>query len=1006
MKGRISIRVMSRFFIVILLVGMLLPRCSYGQGEPGGRVQQPVQNLPIGEIENGQWRIIYGEKGLIQIINKDDTLSNYLPASDLGDVLVKYKIENGMWQSLSQRKRRVSYDEGCGVITLSDTATGKTLVMRQSFSLSGDGIRWDIELKNLSKYPILLGDVAPAIPRLDTYTPPRDEDEPWSVDVYKKNFTKHHFIQGDLSFIYFTRFGGEFPAYIWTALPGTSLEYWATVADSQRGAGGMGSMGSMGGGFFDRKFRVYAHSGESARESQEGSWRQEQTYATLAPAGESGDELHLALIFESASSYDELRARLYENNSIDTRIFPSMTLPRGVNGMFSLHTKCKIDSLVAEFPESTSIEFLKRDGRDTYIYKVNFERLGENRITIYFDGDRKTYLEYFATLTPEELLKKRAKFLVEKQQVRDSSKWYDGLYGVYDMKSGELRTPDNPDIYDKMLTYFLASDDPILGKAPFIASKNEVFPDDEEIASLEYYLENFVWGGLQRRDDETPYPYAIYGTPNWLINRDEELKATQTDFMPGVLRAWRSFDYPHMVMLYYHLYHIAKLYPEKCSYLDADGYLERAFQTAMAYYLYPSELHGDYYETFKWGCYNELVILGLIEDLEREGREDDADSLRRFWERKAKYFIYDAEYPYHSEYEVDRTAYESAYALAQYGVQNEMESDDKLWYDPNLEIWYSHPDVTREAARDFMERQFYANLSSRGVLENEWNTLGADFVYSSEGSEDSYMARMGGWGVLNYALRYAENPNEWLATGYASYMDPFGLMNAGDEESDYGYWYPGEERDGAIGQAYTPSKMGRAWIGTEEQRGPWRYCGEGDLGMCAVTRTATIIVTEDPIFGWVCYGGEMEHEGKKGYTITPYDGVRQDLWILDGASRLHLKINRDNWSATNPIHLDLSKRSLRIEIESGVEAEHETELLIESLNCTPELSDSTPHGKAHSSASETSSASVSGEADVTGGANEVNSAQLQKVTERSDGWHIQRYTIPIATPATTIELTW
>lgn len=244
---------------------------------------------------------------------------------------------------------------------------------------------------------------------------------------------------------------------------------------------------------------------------------------------------------------------------------------------------------------------------------------------------------------------------------------------------------------------------------------------------MEYYIKNFVWGGLQRTNVEKPYAYGIYGTPNWYINRHLDLKATQGNYKPGVMRAWRSFDYVHVVMLYYHMYHIAKLYPEKCHYLDAAGYLERAYQTAWAYFHYPTDLLGEYYETFKWGCYNELVIPRLIEDLEIEGKGDYAAVLRKFWERKAKYFIYDDKYPYHSEYEMDRTAFESSYSLAEYAMQYPMENDDSLWYDKNMKVWYSHPNVNEQATKDFMLRQFYANLSSRGVLEAEWNTLGSDF---------------------------------------------------------------------------------------------------------------------------------------------------------------------------------------------------------------------------------------------------------------------------------------
>ena len=40
------------------------------------------------------------------------------------------------------------------------------------------------------------------------------------------------------------------------------------------------------------------------------------------------------------------------------------------------------------------------------------------------------------------------------------------------------------------------------------------------------------------------------------------------------------------------------------------GYLERAYQTARAYFTYPYEIL-PWYETYKWGCYNELVIVPL-----------------------------------------------------------------------------------------------------------------------------------------------------------------------------------------------------------------------------------------------------------------------------------------------------------------------------------------------------------------------------------------------------------
>jgi len=50
----------------------------------------------------------------------------------------------------------------------------------------------------------------------------------------------------------------------------------------------------------------------------------------------------------------------------------------------------------------------------------------------------------------------------------------------------------------------------------------------------------------------------------------------------------------------------------------------------------------------------------------------------------------------------------------------------------------------------------------------------------------SYMAAMGGWGVLDYALNFAPSPYGWLQLGYASYLSSWALMNTGRPDTNYG----------------------------------------------------------------------------------------------------------------------------------------------------------------------------------------------------------------------------
>ncbi len=218
-----------------------------------------------------------------------------------------------------------------------------------------------------------------------------------------------------------------------------------------------------------------------------------------------------------AASYDEMRQMRFDAGLFDVRVVPGMTLPSDLTAQFSLHTKARVQSVTAEYPSDTTITAGSPAQSGTRIYTVQFRKLGENMLTIAHDDGRKTYLEFFSAEPMETLIKKRAAFLVNRQQVKDPSKWWNGVYGIYDMQAKKVRTMDDPDIFLDRMVYALTCDDPGLSKAPYLAAKNVTFPDRNEIESLEYYIRNFVWGGLQRRDDERPYPYGVYGTPNWRL---------------------------------------------------------------------------------------------------------------------------------------------------------------------------------------------------------------------------------------------------------------------------------------------------------------------------------------------------------------------------------------------------------------------------------------------------------------------------------------------------------
>lgn len=918
MKTLVSIGCVS-----VLLVFSLAPRLMRAQSPPAG----------AGTIDRGEFRFTFDEHGVANLADPEDPLGGaIMPAAATGrrsggggqpatlGLTLNYRAgASGDWVSYTRGGQWHAAPDG-GTVAYT-TATGPLKVV-ETYHTDGHVFDWTIDLATMGSTPVTVGDLGISLPV-------RGPSGPTPTDIFEHGFLKHQFVSGSGSFLYYVRAAGAPPFLLVTVRPGTKLEYTGT--------------GGRGGGA-----EVYVHASRVGGAETRGTWRQPLTALKLSPAGRPGSTASYGFRFQWAQSYDQLRDLIYQAGLFDVRVVPGMTVPEDLTAAVSIHTKAKIESIQPEFPAQTTIAPRIRLGQavplppDTLVYDVAFKKLGENMLTITHDGGHKTYLEFFVTEPLETLIKKRAAFLVDKQQIKDPTKWWNGVYGPYDMRAKVTRTIDDPDIFLDRMVYALTCDDPGLSKAPFIASKNVTFPDQKEIASLEYYLKNFVWGGLQRRDDERPYPYGVYGTPNWFINRDPARRKAYAEHLANGATAlrdldkehvWRSYDYPHVVMLYFHMYQIAKLYPEMSTYLDAAGYLNRAWETARAFYTYPYEIYPSYYETTKWGLYNELVILNLIDALKAEGFPAQAAWLRGEWEKKTKYFVYDDQYPFRSEYAFDRTAFESTYALAKYGATHDMAPDEHLWFDVKLQKWYSHPSVHRDDSRAFMDRQLASGLAVRGWLNPAYYTLGAD-------AGVSYMAAMGGWGILDYGLDFAPQPYDWLQLGYASYLSSWALMNTGRPDTNYGYWFPGPENDGAAGWQFTSTKVGSAWMGSSypggvtEPRGPWHYDGEIDLGYGGALRTAATILTNDPIFGWFAYGGALSVHGRD-LSISPRDGLRRRFDVVmpdpglpfsEDVRRLKVELGRDGFAADGLITVDAGLTRIAFTVENRTANTHTTEL--------------------------------------------------------------------------------
>jgi hypothetical protein len=749
-----------------------------------------------------------------------------------------------------------------------------TLVCESVFTFQQDALLWNLNLTNLSGQPIEIGDLAVPLPMNTGFS------------GVTSSAMKHSFISGYNSFLFWMRPNSVGPYLLLTPDPDTKLEYW----DRLNG------------------YEAYIHSFVAgalaatnfpAVTTQGNRWRQTNTSLTL---GASGSQSY-GFKFQWVNDYNGVREALVNEGKIDVHIVPGMTLPTNLFALIALNTTQQITSVQAEFPAATQVQYLGVTNGTQQIYLVQFLRLGENELTIRYGNGKYTCLEFFATEPVETLIKKRAAFLVG-SQVNDLTKWYHGLFAEWNMDHQVLVTPDNHDTITGFVVYEIASDDAGESRPAYLAAKAAVFPVQSEVTALDNYIQYFVWnnpqttGGLQRKTNET-FAYAVYGIPDW-----HTLRTTNN------LSIGRGYDYPHLIAMYYGMYQVAKYQPQVTTLLSAPEYLRRAQGTAMAMFAYGGG------QATQIGLMNELVIADVLTSLVAEGMTNEAAVLRTNWERKVNYYVTGNANLFGSEYAFDSTGFESQQAYARYALAHAGSS--VLMGSTNLSRFL-------EQTRQFMTNQIAANVFARGWLETAYYYYGSD--YRSNMGDDyvlSYMAQMGGWGLLDYALNFAAEPTDYLRLGYASILSAWATMNTGTPESNYGFWYPGPANDGSCGGGFEPLPYNTTWLGQPMHRGAWYYSCEENLGFCGAIRAAATILTDDPIFGRFCYGGTWQQT--TNLQVVPLDGVRKRFHAMLADGNLHLIVDTDRFAASQPIRLQSDLSGVTFTLETDNPAAHTARL--------------------------------------------------------------------------------
>ena len=260
------------------------------------------------------------------------------PGSALGSVTLRARTEDGAW---GEADRSIN-----------------GLEVRSEFRTEGDALRWQVIVKNAGRAAVEIGDLELPLPMNTDYVWDHEE-------TFVRRVFRHAFIAGHGSFLYWlpVQGSGWFPVMMPEG--DTGLEFFTAEG--------------MDYAFGKERFSVFVHSTAAAEQTPRGTWRQPHTSRRLKP----GEEACYAFGFHWTDSYDAVRAVLRQHGGVDVQVAPGLVVPRDLQAQFVLQSEHNVGRVEAEFPESTKIERLSERPVGASRLRVQFGRLGENRLIVH-----------------------------------------------------------------------------------------------------------------------------------------------------------------------------------------------------------------------------------------------------------------------------------------------------------------------------------------------------------------------------------------------------------------------------------------------------------------------------------------------------------------------------------------------------------------------------------------------------------------------------------------------
>ena len=605
----------------------------------------------------------------------------------------------------------------------------------------------------------------------------------------------------------------------------------------------------------------------------ENEWRNVQPWNPASTLDlKAGESKMYGLKFVLSDSIRNIEKTLSDNKRPVAVGIPGYVLPQDIEGRLFLNYGEDVNSFTVEPPSAIEIHKDAPTRDELKAYTLRGKSWGRARVTVtYKDGTVQT-IQYFVIKPAADAVTDMGHFLTTKQWFTDTNDPFQRAPSVISFD----RETNQTVLQDSRVWIAGLSDEGGAGAWLSAVMKELVQPDKEELAKIQEFVDQVVWGRLQSKDG--PHAYGVrkslfYYQPDQLpphyYNEARDWKSWTSWNKQASEAIDRSYDYPHVATAYWVLYRLARNYHDLVTNHPWDWYLNQAYETSMAMTRYAHDLA-------VFGQMEGSVFLAIVTDLRRENMAKQADALEAKMRERADRWKSE-DYPFGSEMPWDSTGQEEVYAWTKYfGYEDKAEVtlNAILAYDPAIPHW-----------------------GYNGSARRYW-----DFIFAAK---DRRLERQlhhygSGLNAIPLLTEFREHPDDFhlLRIGYGGMM---GALTDIDQEgfaSAAFHSFPDMLKPDPYSGDYGPNFFGHAW------------------------NTATYLVNH-PEFGWVTFGGNVKvHDGI--VTLIPRDSFRSRIFVAPAG--LWLTLDAGTFEA---LEFDPSTGLVRVGLSKASDFTREARLRVE-----------------------------------------------------------------------------